>query len=981
MKNLCKFFLALSVYTSAFSQITEITRLPVQDNSQSIKESAPVWLSENEILIFYANQTNDTIFSSRSINRGKSWGESSIVQVVSLVNPNQAELYLTSLFTSGGRILLAWSVLFESMKVIYSDDKGINWSQPISIMGSGSGIFLKSSHLLNLTQWENNAICLSFSNISLSSGYYKLSYDNGVTWSTDPFQFPVIAGNQIKNLSIISTGGNNLLAVFEKSALDVNGVYSRLSTDNGISWSEPYVIADDVYHEIRPQATRHLNGNIIVTYVRNNLEIATSYDDNDLFYKTSTDNGLTWSPEIRITKYVGEDNYIKPSSFQNKTFITFATERFSVLDPNRSTYQIVYGVIGESVEKFTPPKIYDAYAPQELIDFENRQFVYRARVIDDDSVKKVKLALEDSLFIGEMFDDGLHNDGEANDKVFANTFPIINARYLDGYSMDVNKIKLPLNNKGIIADVEINYGQRGIITASDLEDNTAFTERDIYFGGSISYGRYEEGVFLFSAGFILSGYSDGTLWSNAVASSMLVEDYLPGTVNSNPDDPLFVLYVVGKNDIPFGPSWQRWKDAVSLGAEFYDGDGDGIYNPVDKNWNGTWDLNEDMPLLIGDETAWCVYNDALPREVRRWNTVDPQGIEVRQTIFATTQPGLKNVIFIRYSILNTGTVSDIMDSVYFAIWEDADLGDNTDDAVGCDTTLNSGFYYNNKTDAIYGENCPAFFTAFLQGPIVNTNNPSDTAKNNFGELIGSEIFIGSENLNMTSHVFFIGGDPNLNDPDNATQARCYSEGKTRLCVYPDPCTFPYCEVRGGVNCNEINPRFWASGDPVTQIGWLNNVNREQRNLISTGPFLLEKSKPQEIIAAYVMGRGTDYFNSITVARENVQRAIQEYQSNFASLTYTPPAATNPVTNYVLYQNYPNPFNPITTIRYELPQDGVVTLELFDILGQKVKTIVNQFQKANRYEVTLNSAGLASGVYIYRMKANDFIISKKMLLIR
>jgi fructose 1,6-bisphosphatase len=88
-----------------------------------------------------------------------------------------------------------------------------------------------------------------------------------------------------------------------------------------------------------------------------------------------------------------------------------------------------------------------------------------------------------------------------------------------------------------------------------------------------------------------------------------------------------------------------------------------------------------------------------------------------------------------------------------------------------------------------------------------------------------------------------------------------------------------------------------------------------------------------------------------------------------------------VFNFNLYQNYPNPFNPITTIRYELPQDGVVTIEVFDILGQRVKTLLNEFQKADRYEVNFNLTGLASGVYIYRMKVHDFITSKKMMLIK
>ena len=219
------------------------------------------------------------------------------------------------------------------------------------------------------------------------------------------------------------------------------------------------------------------------------------------------------------------------------------------------------------------------------------------------------------------------------------------------------------------------------------------------------------------------------------------------------------------------------------------------------------------------------------------------------------------------------------------------------------------------------------------------------------------------------------------DPNNAVEARNYLLGKNSLGNFVNPCTFPYCEVRGGINCSEVNKVFWASGDPVTNVGWICDQNRDTRNLVSTGPFLLEKDKPQDIIIAYVLGRGTDGLNSITVARENVERAIAEYESNFASMTYSAPAATNPITSYELYQNYPNPFNPTTTIRYELPQDGMVTIEVFDILGQRVGTLINEYQKADRYEVTFSSVGLASGVYIYQLRVNDYISSKKMILLR
>ena len=64
-----------------------------------------------------------------------------------------------------------------------------------------------------------------------------------------------------------------------------------------------------------------------------------------------------------------------------------------------------------------------------------------------------------------------------------------------------------------------------------------------------------------------------------------------------------MIYVVNSNDPPFGSSWQEYKNAVLQGAEFYDGDGDGIYNPIDKNGNGKRDTNEDSPNQIGDATV------------------------------------------------------------------------------------------------------------------------------------------------------------------------------------------------------------------------------------------------------------------------------------------------------------------------------------------------------------------------------------------
>ncbi|WP_290662751.1 T9SS type A sorting domain-containing protein [Ignavibacterium sp.] len=87
------------------------------------------------------------------------------------------------------------------------------------------------------------------------------------------------------------------------------------------------------------------------------------------------------------------------------------------------------------------------------------------------------------------------------------------------------------------------------------------------------------------------------------------------------------------------------------------------------------------------------------------------------------------------------------------------------------------------------------------------------------------------------------------------------------------------------------------------------------------------------------------------------------------------------TNFVLYQNYPNPFNPGTTISWQAPVSGWQTLKVFDVLGNEIATLVNEYRDAGRYKVEFDASSLASGVYIYKLTAGSFISSKKMMVIK
>jgi hypothetical protein len=534
---------------------------------------------------------------------------------------------------------------------------------------------------------------------------------------------------------------------------------------------------------------------------------------------------------------------------------------------------------------------------------------------------------------------------------------------------------MPMDNKGFLADVYGIPGGQG--------------------------GLYQEVPFLYSGGFWLSGKNADTLWANAQGA--WYQNYVPGNVDSNLYDPRYKVYVASPRGFPFGPEWHQWKFAVSFGADFYDGDGDGVYNPVDLNNNGHWDPDEDRPDIIGDKVAWCVFNDGdTTSYFRRWDP--PLGIEIHQTVFGyitnfATQ--LKNVLFIRYKIFNSGKINSILDSVYFTAWADADLGLNfDDDLVGSDSLTNSGFIYGLDPDpGGFGEEVPSFFINILQGPQVyipgetfidnNSNGtyedsidtPLDTAYNRQGPLKGIQLFPGAKNQNMTSFIHNMGSHPQ-GEPDYKTEARNYMLGLNRQGEIIDPCTWYIGEVRGGVDCNLVNPFYWYSGDPEFNYGWLNSWSTDQRMIINTGPFSLEVDKPITIIVGYTIGQGIDPLNSVTVGKEVSAFVQQFYQSNFDYNILPVEEEENLIVDeFKLSQNYPNPFNPSTVISYQIPHQEFVTIKVYDILGNEIAVLVNEDKPAGSYEVEFNSSSLPSGVYFYQLRADRFVETKKMIVLK
>jgi hypothetical protein len=85
--------------------------------------------------------------------------------------------------------------------------------------------------------------------------------------------------------------------------------------------------------------------------------------------------------------------------------------------------------------------------------------------------------------------------------------------------------------------------------------------------------------------------------------------------------------------------------------------------------------------------------------------------------------------------------------------------------------------------------------------------------------------------------------------------------------------------------------------------------------------------------------------------------------------------------YTLYQNWPNPFNSIAVIAYDLPRSGHISLEVFDLMGREVRTLVNEVQVAGTHHVAFDGTPLASGIYFYCLRTGDFAATKKMVFLK
>lgn len=131
--------------------------------------------------------------------------------------------------------------------------------------------------------------------------------------------------------------------------------------------------------------------------------------------------------------------------------------------------------------------------------------------------------------------------------------------------------------------------------------------------------------------------------------------------------------------------------------------------------------------------------------------------------------------------------------------------------------------------------------------------------------------------------------------------------------------------------------------------------------------------------SYYFGLPHDGNNHYTVSLQPGDTLNLEFKLNY--LVDVEKKETHEVKDYSLDQNYPNPFNPVTSISYSIPKAGPVKLQVFDLLGNEVATLVNEYKNAGTHKVSFDASALPSGVYLYTIQSGGFRMAKKMTVMK
>lgn len=300
-------------------------------------------------------------------------------------------------------------------------------------------------------------------------------------------------------------------------------------------------------------------------------------------------------------------------------------------------------------------------------------------------------------------------------------------------------------------------------------------------------------------------------------------------------------------------------------APFFDANNDGTYNHEDGDYP-YFKLDGEYPVdpttnetvcndyIFGDEALWWVFNDVGDSKTE--TNSNPIGLEIRAQAFAfNTTNDVNFMTFYKYQVINRS--SNELDSTYFGVWCDPDLGNASDDYVGCDVGLGLGYCYNGDPDDDggqgYGLNPPAIGIDFFQGPLADLNDGIDNNKDGRtdepGEQITMSRFVYYENVNNVPN-----GNPAVTDDYYEYLSGSWLDGNPITYGGNGKGTGP------GATTTPCEYMFPGTSDPKFSTPWTmvtaNIQPTDMRWLQSAGIFTLQPGAVNYITTGVVYGRAT-----------------------------------------------------------------------------------------------------------------------------
>ncbi len=548
--------------------------------------------------------------------------------------------------------------------------------------------------------------------------------------------------------------------------------------------------------------------------------------------------------------------------------------------------------------------------------------------------------------------------------------------------------------------------------------NTIFVST-LWFGGKdannqikIAAERYRQsGSDFFPGPLIVSGTEMGTI-SDSVSQSWnrmwpmeqsLIEEFIEKNNNQN-----YPLYVIPDEILEWPANGDTELGQAQKLAPYIDVNNDNFYNPLDG----------DYPKISGDYAMFFIFNDK--GNIHTETNGASIGIEVHGLAYAfnSNDEAFNNTIFLSYKIINRNCYP--LFDTYLGIFTDFDIGNSSDDFIGCDVQRGCFYGYNgddfNETaNGIYGygENPPAQSTVILGGSTIDAdgydNSTSYDTVNNLpvlncarGDILNGNInglnfedgIIDNERWGMTRFVYFNNEDSLVNtgtlDPSSAAEYYNYMAG-----YWKDNTPLVYGgngHWSSGVDTDNLT-KYMFPGSPtsdpcgcgqggIPQIDWSEeseqNTPSDRRGLGVTGPFTFLPEEIVEFDIAYVYGRSdSPEISSVEQMLNNVDVIRNGYQNN--STPWGDSFSTEDVTNASKHnvfagQVFPNPANSFIKIPNSYGSN--LHIEILDMQG-KVFITKDIFGNIETVDVSL----LSEGVYFVRLSNGSTTKTSKLIILR